>query len=141
MRTPSSKRDIRLTVAAIVAVAFGVLTVLSGGSVLFGPDTAQRAAGAYIDFVVWFNFLAGFVYVLAGVGLWAQQRWSGMLALLIALATLLVLGALGIRIVGGGAYEMRTVIALNFRAVVWLSISWVAYRHFFARAAPLAPKA
>ncbi len=31
---------------------------------------ARVAAGNFVPFVVWFNFLAGFVYVAAGVELW-----------------------------------------------------------------------
>lgn len=139
MSTLPGNRDPWLSGAAVVAVAFGVLTVFSGGSVLFGPDDAQRAAGAYVGFVVWFNFIAGFVYVAAGLGLWARQRWAAALTFLLALATLLVFAALGVHIAGGGAYEMRTVGALIFRALVWLAISWVAYRMVCARGAAVAP--
>lgn len=139
MNHSSKKRSLWLTVAAITAVAFGALTVFSGGSVLFGPDDAQRAAGAYVGFVVWFNFIAGFAYVAAGLGLWTQQRWAAVLTFLLALATLLVFAALGVHIAGGGAYETRTVGALMFRSLVWLAISWVAYRLLFPRDAATAP--
>ena len=141
MNPSSGKRSWWLTVSAIVAVAFGALTVLSGGSVLFGPDDAQRAAGAYVGFVVWFNFIAGFAYVAAGLGLWTQQRWAAVVTFLLALATLLVFAALGVHIAGGGAYEMRTVGALVFRSLVWLAISWVAYRMICARGGAVAPGA
>lgn len=45
-------------VAAIVAVLFGILTVLSGGRALFGNDTARAAVGNAVAFVLWFNFVA-----------------------------------------------------------------------------------
>tara|TARA_R110002110_G_scaffold239506_1_gene455438 strand:- start:59 stop:493 length:435 start_codon:yes stop_codon:yes gene_type:complete len=35
-----------------------------------------RSAGHYGPFVVWFNFLAGFAYVVAGFGLWFRRRWA-----------------------------------------------------------------
>ena len=61
----SARRALRF--AALVAVLFGAATVASGGNVIFGSGAA--AAGSYVPFVVWFNFLAGFVYVAAGIGL------------------------------------------------------------------------
>lgn len=51
--------------AALLAVGFGLLTLWSGGNVLFGGEDARAAAGNYVPFVVVFNFAAGFAYVLA----------------------------------------------------------------------------
>src|SRR5512135_3581737 len=96
--------------AALVAIAFGVVTMRAGGSVLFG-DGAQ-AAGKVVGFVLWFNFLAGFAYVAAGGGLWLQRRWSARLAFAIAVATVLIFGAFGICVAAGGPFEMRTVGAM-----------------------------
>lgn len=45
--------------ASIVAVLFGLLTIQEGGAVLFWSESARAAAGQYVPFVVWFNFLAG----------------------------------------------------------------------------------
>jgi uncharacterized membrane protein (DUF2068 family) len=78
--------------------------------------------------VLWFNFLAGFAYVIAGAGLWLRHRWAQWLSFAIAAATLLVFAAFGFQIWAGGAYEMRTVGAMALRAVVWLLIAGVAYR-------------
>ena len=36
---------------------------------LFGGEAARAAAGQFMPFVLWFNFIAGFAYVVAGVGL------------------------------------------------------------------------
>ena len=76
-----SASRLALKLAAIVAVLFGIATVASGG-VLFG-DGAE-AAGNYVPFVVWFNFLAGFAYVAAGLGLWLRRAWAPWLALALA---------------------------------------------------------
>ena len=69
-----SKRSLVLTIAALMAAGFGLLSTFSAGMVLFGPTAAQRSAGAYAGFVVWFNFASGFAYVLAGYALWTMQR-------------------------------------------------------------------
>jgi hypothetical protein len=112
--------------AAIVAAVFGAATIRAGGSVLFG-DGAQ-AAGNVVGFVLWFNFLAGFAYVVAGVGLWLRRRWSAQLALAIAAATVLVFGAFGIHAAAGGAFETRTAWAMTLRSAVWILIAALAFR-------------
>jgi hypothetical protein len=58
-------------VAALIAAVFGAATVASGASVLFGEGAV--AAGNYVPFIVWFNFLAGFAYVLAALGSETQR--------------------------------------------------------------------
>ena len=72
----TSKADLLVKSLAVVAVLFGLLTVFSGGRTLFGGEGARLAAGAIVPFVLWFNFVAGFAYVVCGLGLWKRQRWS-----------------------------------------------------------------
>lgn len=128
MQQSSRSRPRWVTVAALVALAFGALTVTSGGKVLFGSEAARAAAGAYVPFVLWFNFLAGFAYIAAGIGLWRWQRWAAWLALGIAAATALVFAAFGVHIALGGAFEPRTVAAMALRTVFWVAIAVVAQR-------------
>ena len=124
-----------LRLAAAVAVVFGLMTLLEGGGVLFGGEAARLAAGSYVPFVLWFNFLAGFVYVIAGAGLWARRRWSALLALAIAACTAMVFAALGIHILLGGAFEARTVAAMTLRTAVWAAIFAHTSRRLGARQA------
>lgn len=128
--TPSiaPTRPMMATVAAIIAVLFGVATVVSGGSVIFALGQAQQAAGQYLPFVVWFNFLAGFAYILAGIGLFLWRRWAVTLSIIIAAATLVTFAVFGFQVMMGTDYEPRTVGALVLRSAVWLIIA------FFARA-------
>jgi hypothetical protein len=128
MRSIPLRKQSWLWAAGAVAVAFGLLTIRAGGAVLFGAEAAREAAGNYVPFVVWFNFLAGFVYVIAGVGLFARARWAAHLALAIAAATLIVFIAFGVHVATGGSYELRTVIAMKLRGALWLAIAAVAYR-------------
>ena len=124
-----------LRLAAVVAVAFGLLTVKEGGTVLFGDEAARSAAGNYVPFVLWFNFMAGFAYVIAGVGLWMQQRWAAWLAVAIVAATALAFAAFGAHVVSGGAYEKRTLIAMSLRTLVWAAIAAIAWRRLLRRPA------
>ena len=114
--------------AAIVAIVFGAVTVVSGGRALFGDAQAQAALGDIVPFVLWFNFAAGFAYVLAGIGLFLMKRRAAQLAVLIAVATALVFVGLGIHVVAGGAYEMRTVAAMALRTGLWTVIALFACR-------------
>lgn len=113
---------------AALALIFGIMTLFSGGSVLFGPADARSMAGNYVGFVVWFNFLAGGVYIIAAIGLWRGKSWAGPLAALIALATALVGVGFAIVIMRGAAFELRTVIALTIRFAFWAMVATLALR-------------
>lgn len=132
--TPSNRQG-RLCprVIALVAIAFGLLTIREGGMVLFGDAGARAAAGDYVPFVLWFNFLAGFAYVIAGIGLWATRRWAVWLASAIAVTTALVFAAFGMHVLAGGAFEPRTVIAMTVRTGVWVVIAAIAWRRLRRR--------
>jgi len=128
MHTLSSTSKHWLRALAVVAIAFGLLTIKAGGTILFGNEAARIAAGNYVPFVLWFNFMAGFVYVVAGAGLWLQQRWAVWLAVLITLATTFVFVAFGVHVVMGGLYEKRTVGAMSLRTIIWMVIAAMAWR-------------
>lgn len=117
-----------LRAAAIVAALFGALTIRSGGAVLFGTPEAAQAAGNAVLFVLWFNFLAGFAYIAAAIGLWRASRWGTWAAIAITTATALVFAAFGVHVAFGGAFEVRTVWAMALRTAVWTGIAALAYR-------------
>lgn len=117
-----------LIIAAIVAILFGALTVLSGGRALFGGAEARAAVGNAVPFVLWFNFMAGFAYIAAGIALFLRRRAAVVLSLGILAATVLVFLAFGIHVMLGNAYEMRTVGAMILRICVWAVLSVVALR-------------
>lgn len=122
--------------AAAAAAVFGFATIMAGGRVLFGGPSAREAAGAYVDFVVAFNFGAGFAYVVAAAGLALRRRWSTRLAVAIAGATALVFAALAVHVAAGGAFERRTVAAMTIRCVFWLVLAAAGTR-LLGRRAPV----
>jgi hypothetical protein len=128
MNTPTQQRGIQTWAISLVAVAFGLLTIKEGGTILFGGEAARAAAGNYVPFVLWFNFLAGFAYVVAGIGLWLRQRWAVGLAITIAIATAFTFAAFGVHVLSGGAFEPRTVGAMSLRTLVWATIAAIAWR-------------
>lgn len=123
----SGPRRLALRAAALAAAVFGVLTIRSGGAVLFGPPEAAQAAGQVVPFVLWFNFLAGFAYLAAAAGLWLAARWGAWTAAAIAAATALVFALLGLAVASGTAYEMRTVWAMALRTGFWAAVAALAW--------------
>ncbi len=99
-----------------------------GGKTLFGGTEERIAAGNIVPFVPWFNFVAGFTYVIAGVGLFLWKRWAAQLSVAIEAATIAVFIAFGIYVLLGGAFELRTVGAMIIRSVVWIVIAVPACR-------------
>ncbi len=125
---------------ALAAIAFGVLTVFSGGRALFGGVEARAELGNIVPFVLWFNFTAGFVYVLAGVALLRSKRWAAPLAMFLAVSTVLVFLAFAVQIVAGGAFEARTAGALSLRSLFWIAVALVALRAMKATATGSSPR-
>lgn len=115
---------------SIVAVLFGLMTLKGGGGVLFGDEAARIAAGKYVPLLLWFNFLSGFVYIAAGIGLWLQKRWAMWLSIGLLAAIAIAFAAFGIHISSGGAFEQRTVIAMSARLLIWTVIAALAARTF-----------
>ena len=107
--------------AGILAILFGVLTIASGGRALFGDEAARKAVGAAVPFVLWFNFGAGFAYVLAGLAALLGGSWATWIARALAVATLVVFVAFGVHVLAGGAFELRTVIAMTLRSGFWVT--------------------
>lgn len=110
-----------------VAFVFGTLTIKSGGSVIFIDGPARLAAGNYVNFVVWFNFIAGFLYILAAFGFLLNKNWTAKLATSIAVATLLTFITFAIHISMDGDFEIRTVIAMTIRSTIWIVFAFAAY--------------
>lgn len=112
-----------LPILGAIAIVFGLVTVRTGGKMLFGNAASQE--GPIVPFVLWFNFGAGFAYVAAGVGLFRRKQWSAPASVLLTVSTLLVAVAFAIHVATGGAYATRTVGAMAIRTAFW---AFVAYR-------------
>ncbi len=114
--------------SAIIAIVFGLLTIFSGGKALFGGAETQEWVGNAVGFVLWFNFLSGFVYVTAGIGILLSRSWAARLSIALAVAITAIFAFFGWHVLAGGAFEMRTVGAMLLRAAVWIVIAVVVSR-------------
>lgn len=120
--------NLPVSAVAIFGGLFGLLTIASGGTALFGSAETKAIAGDVVGFVLWFNFLAGFLYVAAGIGLYARRQWAVRLVVFIAAANTLVLFAFTWHVFSGHAYEPRTSGAMLFRCIVWIAIAFFSSR-------------
>lgn len=123
MTTAPTRRPRWLLPAAALAAVFGIATVVAGGRVLFGG-----VARDHVPFVLWFNFLAGFAYVVAGIALAFTRPWAARLAFAIAVGTTLLFVAFGLHVLAGGTYTRETVMAMALRTLVWIGIAVLACR-------------
>jgi hypothetical protein len=101
---------------AITAVLFGVVTILAGTRVLAGSDPG------YVVFLplVIYNTTMGFVYVGVGAVAWRSLQYGRNGAAAIFLLNLLVLAAIWIWYLSGGAVATDSLRAMAFRTGVWL---------------------
>lgn len=118
------KNPVWVSVIAVVAALFGLATVYSGGRALFGGEQAAAAVGNAVPIVLWFNFCAGFLYILAAVGVFLRKPWAVPLAWVIGIATLTVFVVFGALVLFGTAFEWRTVGAMVLRSGFWLGIAF-----------------
>ncbi len=109
-------------------VFFGFMTLREGGSVLFFDGIARQEAGAFVPFVLWFNFLTGFALVAVGVALFRNAKWSFRVSAAVAAFSLLVLAAFLIFVAFGGRHEIRTMIAMPLRTLIWVGIAYWSSR-------------
>src|SRR5690349_14377997 len=98
-----------LRAAAIVLALFGMVTIFVGGSVIFDLFGLREKEGNFVPFVVWANFICGFIYIATAYNFWNAKR--GSLTLIVSAFVILVFtfGALMLHIKSGGLYEAKTI--------------------------------
>jgi hypothetical protein len=103
---------------ALVAVVFGVATVLSGGRVLTGSDPG------YVVFqpLLIYNTTMGLAYLAAGVMMWRSVDRGKLAAGTIFALNLVVLAGIGYLYATGSAVAVDSLRAMTFRTVVWLGL-------------------
>ncbi|MBK6754204.1 MAG: hypothetical protein IPG69_11590 [Flavobacteriales bacterium] len=105
-------------VFAAVLLLFGALTLFLSTSVIFDLFGVRAREGNYVLVVVWANFIASILYVLAAVGVIAQRHWPAKVLLA---AVMVLVGAAVVfawHVYSGGIYEQKTIGALAFRTLL-----------------------
>ena len=125
MNVLNTKTNIIRAALSLLVIGFGLMTIKSGGFALFGGEEGKVFAGKYVWFVLWFNFIAGFFYVITGIGLIIKKEWSWTFSGIIALLTMLVFAMFGVSILLGAEFEIRTVAAMTVRSSFWIAIYFI----------------
>lgn len=122
------KHSVWALIAAVVALIFGTITVLRGGSVLLDLGGAREAVGHIVPIVLPLVFLTGFLYIAGGIGLLQRAAWAPK-AFLAALVLLVVAGiGLIMHVQQGLPYETRTTVAVPVRTLVTALVYLAARR-------------
>ena len=109
-------------IAAVVAVLFGVATLVAGGRVLMGADPG------YVIFrpLLIYNVIMGVAYVAAGIMIWRTVTLGRNLAGVIFGLNFLMLVEIILFYRRGGAVAVGSLRAMTLRTVVWLVLFLVA---------------
>ncbi|MCO5231705.1 MAG: hypothetical protein M9958_11195 [Chitinophagales bacterium] len=116
-----------LYLSAFILSVFGVLTLFMSSSVLFDLFGIREKEGNFVPFIVWANWLCGFLYLIAAYGFLKIRKWAIQPLLGAAIVLIVAFVALLIYIEGGGVYEQKTVYAMAFRTSVTLVFTVLAY--------------
>ena len=108
--------------------AFATLTLFLSSSIIFDLFGIREQEGNYVLFVVWANFICGFLYLLAAYGYLKNKNWS--ILFLSASATILIMAFIGLlfHIKDGGLYEKKTIGALILR--ITMTIIFDVFMYF-----------
>ena len=117
VKRPRSDGIVQCAVA-LVAVLFGVATLIAGSRVLAGSDPG------YVVFrpLLIYNTIMGMAYIAAGVLAWRNLVAGTYAAGTIAVLNVVVLLAVAYLYTTGGAVAIDSVRAMTLRTVVWLAL-------------------
>ncbi|WP_156820439.1 hypothetical protein [Thioalkalivibrio thiocyanodenitrificans] len=125
---PSRSVTIIRRLLALVAILFGVVTIIAGARILGGADPGYTVFGPLLIY----NTGMGVAYVAAGILAWRNPLSGRRAAAAISLLNLLVLGAIAYLYTAGSAVAVESLGAMTFRTVVWLllflGLAWVSRR-------------
>lgn len=115
------------SVSAFILLLFAVLTLFMSSSVIFDLFGIRAKEGNYVLFIVWANFIASILYLIAVYGFIKKTHWTFKVLIIALIILVVAFVGLQIYIQNGGIYETKTVKAMGFRIVLTLIFSLVAY--------------
>lgn len=113
------EKNVKIAIAILI---FGSLTIISGGRALF-TEAGIQSRGNIVPLVLWFNFLAGFLYVIIGIATLKLKTQAKKLSVALAVTNVFVLLYLLNHVYQGGLFENKTLVAMSFRTAFWIVIA------------------
>lgn len=120
------KKTISYSIAFLLA-AFGLLTLFLSASVIFDLFGIRAKEGNYVLFIVWANFISGFIYLVASYGFIKNKKWTTTILGISALILINAFIGFIIYIYADGVHETKTIGAMIFRITVTLIFVATAY--------------
>ncbi|WP_372920657.1 hypothetical protein [Salegentibacter sp.] len=108
-------------------LVFTLVTLYLSSSIIFDWFELREAQGDYVLFVVWVNFIAALIYLLALFGFFRHKKWTWKVLGLAALMIFAAFIGLLFHIDSGGAYELETIRALVLRFIITTGFAILAY--------------
>lgn len=102
------------------AIIFGIMTIFSGGQNLFNSEVI-KTQGNVIPEILWFNFSAGFVYLLIATLVLMQKKIALRITATLSALNFVALLHLINHVSQNGAYEVKTIFAMSFRTIFWFA--------------------
>ncbi len=112
------KKDILRLLIGLGIGAFGLLTLYLSGSVIFDLFDMRAKQGNYVLFVIWANFICGFLYLAGSYGLLTKKTWTSAVFRISLGVLLLTFIAFLIYVYTGGVHKTDTFKALPVRAFI-----------------------
>lgn len=120
-------KPIWIIALSAITIIFGIITIFAGGNALF-TESGKLAAGKIVSLILWYNFIAGFFYIAAGIAIFRQKSMAIRIAMLLANSSIAIYFALLMHIFEGNVYEMRTLIAMTLRTFYWIAIATIVFK-------------
>lgn len=114
-------------VIAISLIAFAAVTVFMSSSVIFDWFGIREKEGNYVPFVVWTNFIAGFLYLISAYGLLKARKWAFWILIGTILFLVIALIVLALYINYGGVFELKNVGGMGFRIALTIAFTVIVY--------------
>lgn len=122
-----NRNKILRIIVAIVLIAFAGLTLFMSSSVIFDWFGIRDKQGNYVPFIVWINFIVGFLYLISAYGILKSNKWAVKILIFAEVLLILAFIGLAIHIDQGRTFELKTIQAMLFRITVTLAFAVIAY--------------
>lgn len=114
-------------ITSLALTALGLLSVFLTSSVIFDLFGIREMEGNYVLFIVYANFISGFIYIVSAYGLSTKKTWTVKLLALSSIILIVAFVGLNFHINSGGIYETKTFNAMIFRTSITILFTIIAY--------------
>jgi len=113
------KNSVRIGTAILIGI-FGLFTLYLSGSIIFDLFDMREKQGNFVMFIIWTNFICGFLYLIGSIGLLKQKKWTKKVFLSALIILFLSSISFFIYVQMGGIHKTDTFKALTIRSSITL---------------------